>query len=47
MHERLPWEAPTVFEIDVATGTHGGGTVFSTETTLIVSPYNFDGHPLS
>lgn len=43
----LPWETPAIFDIELAGQTHGGGTVFSTETTLIVTPYNFEGYPAS
>ena len=45
--DRLPWEAPTVLDIDVAAGTFGGGTVFSDENTFVSTVYNFSAHPLS
>ena len=42
---RLPWEAPAVVDIDVATGTFGGGTVFTSETVYVSNPYS--AFPLS
>ena len=45
MTELAPWEAPAVLDIDVATGTFGGGTVFSDETIYVSNPYS--GAPLS
>ena len=47
MLDLLPWDAPSVFTYDLSGQTLGGGTVFSDETTLIVTPYNFEGMPLS
>ena len=45
---RLAWEAPALVDIDLAHQTHGGGTVFSDETTYnCCTPYNFEGEPLS
>ena len=41
----LPWEAPAVYDIDIATGTYGGGTVFTDETTFATSAYA--GMPMS
>ena len=45
--DRHPWTAPAVLDIDVATGTFGGGTVFSDENTFVSTAYNFSAHPLS
>ena len=47
MMNLLRWEAPAIFDIDISTGTFGGGTVFSDETTYVNTPYNFEGMPPS
>ena len=39
MTELLPWEAPAVLDIDIATGTLGGCTRFSTESTYTFNCY--------
>ena len=39
MLDLLPWEAPAVFHIDIATGTLGGCTRFSTESTYTFNCY--------
>ena len=41
MTNLLPWEAPSVSDIDLADNTHGGGTIFSDESTFGVTTYNF------
>ena len=35
------WEPPAVFDIDVAAGTFGGGTVFSYEDAYVGGEYSF------
>ena len=37
----MPWEPPAVVDIDVASGTTGGGTVFSFESTYVGGSYSF------
>ena len=44
----LPWEAPAVTDIDLANETHGGGSIYSDESTFGSTPYNFTpGNPMS
>ena len=45
MNALAPWEAPAIVDIDVATGTFGGGTVFTSETVYVSNPYS--AFPLS
>lgn len=45
MTDLLPWEAPAVFDIDLTNQTHGGASVFTSESTYTTSAYN--GQPPS